>query len=248
MFALRVLYLFYFFFFFSSRRRHTRFDCDWSSDVCSSDLRGTPRGGRPAREGSRRPRSPGSRGHPAECRWTPPSLLGGRPRDSSTRVSGPSGFPAPWAVYVLTQTNTYAVRLGASITADRRSPELSGPCGPPHRAFEKSDSQILMKSDGIGPTRMDHQIDVLVVGAGPTGSTAAKYAALGGARGPLIAKRSQIGTPGRWGGGGAKRWLAEIGLRPNQEFICHEVDGARIIAPDGTTLVLDETRAGNESG
>src|SRR5256886_14865940 len=27
------------FFFFSSRRRHTRFDCDWSSDVCSSDLK-----------------------------------------------------------------------------------------------------------------------------------------------------------------------------------------------------------------
>src|SRR5256886_5309058 len=26
------------YFFFSSRRRHTRFDCDWSSDVCSSDL------------------------------------------------------------------------------------------------------------------------------------------------------------------------------------------------------------------
>src|SRR2546430_124702 len=25
------------FVFFSSRRRHTRFDCDWSSDVCSSD-------------------------------------------------------------------------------------------------------------------------------------------------------------------------------------------------------------------
>src|SRR5205085_3434679 len=32
------LVLFLFFFFFSSRRRHTRFDCDWSSDVCSSDL------------------------------------------------------------------------------------------------------------------------------------------------------------------------------------------------------------------
>src|SRR2546430_8215968 len=29
-------------FFFSSRRRHTRFDCDWSSDVCSSDLRVLP--------------------------------------------------------------------------------------------------------------------------------------------------------------------------------------------------------------
>src|SRR3954464_299503 len=29
---------FCFFFFFSSRRRHTRLSCDWSSDVCSSDL------------------------------------------------------------------------------------------------------------------------------------------------------------------------------------------------------------------
>src|SRR5256886_11647343 len=40
---LRLLFLFLtafvcFLFFFSSRRRHTRFDCDWSSDVCSSDL------------------------------------------------------------------------------------------------------------------------------------------------------------------------------------------------------------------
>src|SRR5207237_7236020 len=30
--------MFFIFFFFSSRRRHTRFKCDWSSDVCSSDL------------------------------------------------------------------------------------------------------------------------------------------------------------------------------------------------------------------
>src|SRR4029434_11342292 len=28
-------------FFFASRRRHTRFKCDWSSDVCSSDLTDT---------------------------------------------------------------------------------------------------------------------------------------------------------------------------------------------------------------
>src|SRR6202049_5267133 len=27
-----------FLFFFSSRRRHTIYQCDWSSDVCSSDL------------------------------------------------------------------------------------------------------------------------------------------------------------------------------------------------------------------
>src|SRR5689334_24558824 len=33
------LIFFFFFFFFSSRRRHTRWNCDWSSDVCSSDLK-----------------------------------------------------------------------------------------------------------------------------------------------------------------------------------------------------------------
>src|SRR5205085_8444256 len=48
-------------FFFSSRRRHTRFDCDWSSDVCSSDLSwaardlhdGPPIASRPARSQAR---------------------------------------------------------------------------------------------------------------------------------------------------------------------------------------------------
>src|SRR2546427_5480739 len=50
------------FFFFSSRRRHTRFDCDWSSDVCSSDL--------PARA---RPAEPPGRGD-ADV----PALAGGR--------------------------------------------------------------------------------------------------------------------------------------------------------------------------
>src|SRR5690606_39708436 len=34
-----ILYNVLIFFFFSSRRRHTRFSRDWSSDVCSSDLR-----------------------------------------------------------------------------------------------------------------------------------------------------------------------------------------------------------------
>ena len=35
---------FFFLFFFSSRRRHTRSLCDWSSDVCSSDLTGQRHG------------------------------------------------------------------------------------------------------------------------------------------------------------------------------------------------------------
>src|SRR2546430_12607464 len=61
----------WFLFFFSSRRRHTRFDCDWSSGVCSSDLAdragsgprtarapvaaGKPRAGAAWRDGRHRP-------------------------------------------------------------------------------------------------------------------------------------------------------------------------------------------------
>src|SRR5437588_1952447 len=33
-----IIWIYFRFFFFSSRRRHTRSLCDWSSDVCSSDL------------------------------------------------------------------------------------------------------------------------------------------------------------------------------------------------------------------
>src|SRR2546430_15366069 len=60
-----------FFFFFSSRRRHTRFDCDWSSDVCSSDL--CDRRGREwrgdisrAARGAGRPRGRGARARDRE--------------------------------------------------------------------------------------------------------------------------------------------------------------------------------------
>src|SRR6266700_1798042 len=40
MFFVLKLFAYNLFFFFSSRRRHTRFSRDWSSDVCSSDLKG----------------------------------------------------------------------------------------------------------------------------------------------------------------------------------------------------------------
>src|SRR5260370_9233896 len=69
------------FFFFSSRRRHTRFKCDWSSDVCSSDLellRRFPERGHCARVGNTF--QPGTRvgrseerrvGKECRSRWSP---------------------------------------------------------------------------------------------------------------------------------------------------------------------------------
>jgi len=92
------------------------------------------------------------------------------------------------------------------------------------------------------------EYNVLVIGAGPAGSTAARHAALGSAKTLMIEKRSEIGTPVRCGEGVAKRWLDEVGLSPSKAFIAHEVDGAKVVSPDGTTLVIDEARAGNECG
>src|SRR5438270_8998153 len=60
-----------FVFFFSSRRRHTRFDCDWSSDVCSSDL---------AAVSTSPPPGPGASGNSSlshTTRLSGPGVLGG---------------------------------------------------------------------------------------------------------------------------------------------------------------------------
>src|SRR4030066_1474543 len=73
------------FFFFSSRRRHTRFKCDWSSDVCSSDLVALVparairihREGNPARE---RPGKKTGRGLPLPFRSFPDILISCRIR------------------------------------------------------------------------------------------------------------------------------------------------------------------------
>ena len=95
---------------------------------------------------------------------------------------------------------------------------------------------------------MDLEYDVVVIGAGPGGSVSAKYAAQSGCSTLLIEKRQEIGTPVRCGEGIAKRWLDDVGIEPSSKWIANEVDGARIISPNGTVLTVDETRAGNECG
>ncbi len=90
--------------------------------------------------------------------------------------------------------------------------------------------------------------DVLVVGAGPAGSTAARYAAMNGAKVLMIEKRQEIGSPVRCGEGIAKPWLERLGIEPDPRWIANEIDGARIISPSGYALEVDESRAGDESG
>ncbi len=91
---------------------------------------------------------------------------------------------------------------------------------------------------------MERSVDVLVIGAGPTGSTAARFAAAGGAHTLLIEKRQEIGTPVRCGEGIGQGWLEAVGLRPDPAFVAHAIDAVRVFSPDGTSLTVPSLGAG----
>jgi len=80
--------------------------------------------------------------------------------------------------------------------------------------------------------------DVLVIGSGPAGSTAARYAAEGGAEVILIDKKAEIGSPKRCAEGVSKNGLAKVGVELNPRWITEEIDGIRLVAPDGTDVWL----------
>lgn len=82
------------------------------------------------------------------------------------------------------------------------------------------------------------ETDVLVVGSGPAGSSAAKHAALGGANVILIDKKSEIGAPKRCAEGVSKDGLKKLGIEPNPRWVTKELDGVRLVAPDGTDVWL----------
>ncbi|WNY24815.1 NAD(P)/FAD-dependent oxidoreductase [Methanolapillus millepedarum] len=84
---------------------------------------------------------------------------------------------------------------------------------------------------------MKDEYDVVVVGGGPSGAMAAKFAALGGASVLLIEKRQEIGTPIRCAEGvGLKDMDRFLDLQPRH--ISQNISGATIYAPDGTALKL----------
>ena len=80
--------------------------------------------------------------------------------------------------------------------------------------------------------------DVLVIGSGPAGSSAAKHAALGGADVILIDKKSEIGAPKRCAEGVSKAGLEDLEIEPNPRWVTKELDGVRLISPNGTSVWL----------
>lgn len=86
------------------------------------------------------------------------------------------------------------------------------------------------------------ETDVLVIGAGPAGSSAAKYAAINGAEVLMIEKKSEIGTPKRCAEGVSKDGLKKLNIKPNSRWVTKEINGVRLIAPNGTSVWLNEEK------
>lgn len=82
--------------------------------------------------------------------------------------------------------------------------------------------------------------DIIVVGAGPAGSTAAKYAAEKGVSVLLLEKDREIGTPVRCAEGISARSLHQF-VEPDPRWVAKEIRGARLVAPDGNFVdIIDQ--------
>lgn len=84
------------------------------------------------------------------------------------------------------------------------------------------------------------ETDVLVIGAGPAGSSTAKHAALNGADVILIDKKSEIGAPKRCAEGVSKEGLSKLGIEPNSRWVTKELSGVRLVSPNGTDVWMRE--------
>jgi digeranylgeranylglycerophospholipid reductase len=90
---------------------------------------------------------------------------------------------------------------------------------------------------------MNESCDVVVVGAGPSGSTAARFAAEGGCGVLLIERKRDIGIPVRCAEGASQKSLREF-LEPDPAFIRNEISKVRLFAPDGNAVVITPENSG----
>jgi digeranylgeranylglycerophospholipid reductase len=89
---------------------------------------------------------------------------------------------------------------------------------------------------------MKKEYDIVVVGAGPAGSAAARFAAAGGASVLMLEKDRDVGYPVRCGEAVSREGVVQF-IQPDPKWIASTVSRFRLVAPNGLEVVprLDGT-------
>ncbi|MCX8200363.1 MAG: NAD(P)/FAD-dependent oxidoreductase, partial [Candidatus Micrarchaeota archaeon] len=102
-----------------------------------------------------------------------------------------------------------------------------------------------MSSDIMGLPGMKNEYDIIVVGAGPAGSIAAREAAKKGASVLVLDRRKELGAPVRCGEGLGAKYPEKFGIKLSPAAISAYINGARVVAPnlkDDIIIKTSETK------
>jgi len=90
---------------------------------------------------------------------------------------------------------------------------------------------------------MKNSYDVIVVGAGPAGSTAARFAAEGGAKVLMLEKDREVGIPVRCAEAVGEKGIKKI-IELKDEWIANHIEAVRLVAPDSTVVKVHHEDVG----
>ncbi|MFW6385810.1 MAG: geranylgeranyl reductase family protein [Candidatus Hadarchaeota archaeon] len=90
---------------------------------------------------------------------------------------------------------------------------------------------------------MKNRYDVVVVGAGPAGSMAAKSASENGAEVLLLDKRKELGVPVQCGEALSEGALIDLNIEPDPRWAINKIDSTKLIAPSGKVVEISQKSA-----